>query len=121
MPFDVLPPNHDPVAKDVDVPLSPATARAIALRAAEAGVTPDEWATKVLAEVSGLNDKLRRVTCNMGLNRSGLLSALTLRRLGVEPERAVALVRRAREIAARRAGLPHALFNEAFLRLVLAG
>lgn len=36
------------------------------------------------------------VTCNMGLNRSGVVTAMTLRRLGMSPDQAIGLVRRAR-------------------------
>lgn len=49
------------------------------------------------------------VSCWMGRNRSGLVTALALRRLGVPPNHAVELVRRAR---------PGALFNDAFVTIV---
>ena len=48
------------------------------------------------------------VTCAMGLNRSGLVTALALVELGRTAEQAVELIRRARG--------PLALCNEAFLR-----
>jgi protein-tyrosine phosphatase len=47
------------------------------------------------------------ITCNMGLNRSGVVTALTLRRTyGMSPDQAIGLVRRARG--------PHALSNPQF-------
>jgi protein-tyrosine phosphatase len=50
------------------------------------------------------------VTCAMGLNRSGLVSALALRMQGVPSERAIAAVRQARG--------PNALNNGQFRRLI---
>lgn len=46
------------------------------------------------------------VTCHMGLNRSGVISARALQKLGVETERAIGLVKSAR---------PGALFNKSFV------
>ena len=65
---------------------------------------------------SGVARHLRKgrkvlVTCAAGLNRSGLISGLTLRQLGIAGDSAVRKVRRARG--------PHALSNTAFERLVL--
>lgn len=50
------------------------------------------------------------VTCGMGLNRSGLVSALALLRLGFGREQAIAMVRRARG--------PQALSNPWFVRYI---
>lgn len=47
------------------------------------------------------------VTCWMGLNRSGIISARALQLLGVPIDRAIAMVRAAR---------PNALFNKHFVR-----
>lgn len=52
------------------------------------------------------------VTCAMGLNRSGLVTGLALRRLGIGGDEAVELVRRARG--------PRALSNRAFAAMVRA-
>ena len=52
-----------------------------------------------------------QVHCNMGLNRSGLVVGLTLRRLGVPGEAAVALIRKARG--------HFALTNASFYQMVL--
>lgn len=49
-------------------------------------------------------------TCAAGLNRSGLVSALALRMLGMDPDRAIAMVRRARG--------PHALSNPYFVAMI---
>ena len=51
-------------------------------------------------------------TCQMGLNRSGVISALALCNLGVEPERAIGAVRKARG--------RYALSNKTFERIVRA-
>lgn len=85
----------------------------------EPSMTPEELErTKMLA--SDAADKVavhlslgRRVvsTCSRGLNRSGLVSALALTRLGVEPEEAIRLVRAGRGQAA--------LGNGLFVRIVL--
>ena len=50
------------------------------------------------------------ITCAAGLNRSGLVMALTLLELGVEPRRAIDVIRRAR---------PGALCNPHFEQLIL--
>lgn len=50
------------------------------------------------------------VTCWMGLNRSGLVSALTLVNLGYSSDRAVSLVRKARGV--------FALSNRHFVKLI---
>jgi protein-tyrosine phosphatase len=47
--------------------------------------------------------------CTHGMNRSGLVTGLFLRGLGVDAEEAVALIRAAR---------PGALSNESFVRLL---
>ena len=52
-------------------------------------------ASRIVAEALLHRQKVL-VTCQMGLNRSGLVTALALRRLGVSPQRAVWLVRKAR-------------------------
>ena len=52
------------------------------------------------------------ITCNMGLNRSGLLVALTLLYLGVGASNAIRLVRRARG--------PDALCNKRFVEVIKA-
>lgn len=50
-------------------------------------------------------------TCAMGLNRSGIVSALTLMKLaGYTPDHAVSMIRKARG--------PYALFNVSFVRLI---
>jgi hypothetical protein len=50
-------------------------------------------------------------TCNMGLNRSGVISALAMRMAyGFSAERAIGLVRKARS--------DHALFNRSFVKLI---
>lgn len=51
------------------------------------------------------------VTCMMGLNRSGLITALALKGLGVPEQRAIAMVRGARG--------PRALHNRSFVREIL--
>lgn len=50
------------------------------------------------------------VTCMRGLNRSALVTALTLIKLGYRPEDAVSLIRQQR---------PGSLFNRAFVRYIL--
>jgi protein-tyrosine phosphatase len=50
------------------------------------------------------------VTCAMGLNRSGLVTALALRYLGMTPSQAIRTVRDNRS--------PDALFNRQFVRVV---
>ena len=79
-------------------------------------------AREVAARVADHVAKGRRVlvTCNMGLNRSGLVSALALRRLGFGPGRALQCVRKARAEAAKRAGKPCALANPTFAKLALS-
>lgn len=52
------------------------------------------------------------VTCAMGLNRSALVAGLALRQLGYSPAEVVVAIRRQRG--------EDALFNEAFLRLIVA-
>lgn len=52
------------------------------------------------------------VMCTHGMNRSGLLTGLLLRRLGLAPEAAIERIRRAR---------PGALSNESFRRFILRG
>jgi len=58
-------------------------------------------------------DRRVLVTCWMGRNRSGLVAALALVRLGADPEVAIELVRRARG--------EHALSNPAFVELIRRG
>lgn len=53
------------------------------------------------------------VTCNMGLNRSGLVTTLALVRIGYQPEDAIAIARQLRGRAA--------LFNPHFRRMVQRG
>jgi protein-tyrosine phosphatase len=80
-------------------------------RMADAGVDPgvatrvDELAEVVAAAVESGRRVL--VRCSGGLNRSGLVVASALVRLGHEPDAAIALVRRARG--------PWALTNPAFV------
>jgi len=50
------------------------------------------------------------VTCHMGLNRSGLVGALTLRALGFTPQQSIRLVRATRG--------PEALKNRSFVRVI---
>lgn len=50
------------------------------------------------------------VTCHMGWNRSGLVSGLTLRRLGMPAERTIQTIRKARG--------PNALGNKYFERIL---
>ncbi len=52
------------------------------------------------------------VMCTHGMNRSGLITGLLLRRLGLPPAETVELIRRAR---------PGALSNGSFLRFILQG
>ncbi|MCX5070875.1 dual specificity protein phosphatase family protein [Micromonospora lupini] len=51
------------------------------------------------------------VRCQAGLNRSGLVVAFTLTRLGFTPHEAIRRIRRQRS--------PHALFNAEFVRYIL--
>jgi protein-tyrosine phosphatase len=91
------PPIHHLPLRDEPVPLT--------LRAREAtAATARRVARRVLQRQRVL------VTCAMGLNRSGLVSALALRAMGAEPATAVTLVRRARG--------PMALSNDVFEQLV---
>lgn len=93
----VKPPIHHLPLRDEEVQLT--------LRAREAtAATARRVARRVLLRQRVL------VTCAMGLNRSGLVSALALRALGLEPAEAVSLVRRARG--------PLALSNAVFEQLI---
>lgn len=49
-------------------------------------------------------------SCAMGFNRSGLVTAVTLIKLGVDPDDAIAMIRKARG--------PRALSNPAFVRII---
>jgi protein-tyrosine phosphatase len=83
-------------------------------RSAEQGRRVLAGAAEVAREVARRVRRGQRVlvTCAAGLNRSGLVSGLALRRLGVDGPEAVELVRRARG--------PRALGNPAFAAMVLA-
>jgi hypothetical protein len=74
------------------------------------------WSRNVLAAAKDVAEAVARghrvlVTCAMGWNRSGLVSALALCRLGFSPEDAMRTVRRARGSGA--------LSNKSFRRAVL--
>jgi protein-tyrosine phosphatase len=66
-------------------------------------------ASKAVAEAVRRGESVL-VTCHMGLNRSGLISALALRRLGYSANDAIAAVRRARG--------DYALSNESFVSFI---
>lgn len=77
---------------------------------------PEDIARMILVskEVSRLIQSGAKVlsTCRMGLNRSGVISALALCDLGHDPAKAIAAVRRARG--------PYGLSNKTFERIVLS-
>lgn len=80
----------------------------------DAPISWDDWvrAVDVATRVSGVRARGGRVlsTCQAGLNRSGLVSALSLIILdGMSPPTAIARVRSRR---------PGALFNESFVRVL---
>lgn len=74
---------HYPLDDDFDAPMDP---RSLAM-AMEAG-------TRVARALAG--ERKVAVTCWMGWNRSGLVSAIALTELGLSSKRAIDLVRRAR-------------------------
>lgn len=81
----------------------------------EDGPLPDETTVRSLATfISGLMDAGYRVLvhCNQGLNRASLVTGRTLIERGVEPQEAVDLLRKRRS--------PDVLFNEGFLKWLLA-
>jgi protein-tyrosine phosphatase len=70
---------------------------------------PDEEMLDVVVDLAARSIRARRptlITCMGGLNRSGLVAAMALCRLGHSPDEALALVRAARG--------PYALGNELF-------
>lgn len=73
-----------------------------------------EASVRTAAESARTDDGAERVVilCTHGMNRSGLLTGLLLRELGLSGEAAVARIAAAR---------PGALSNEAFRRIVLGG
>lgn len=76
--------------------------------------TPEEYAAAVKAsEVTAdwyRAGKRILITCGAGLNRSGLITGLTLRRLGYSTDEAIALIQRARG--------PNAIKNSNFQRFI---
>jgi protein-tyrosine phosphatase len=70
-------------------------------------------AKKAAAMVATALSKGKRVlvTCWLGRNRSGIITALALVRMGAQPEKAIELVRRARG--------EHALSNPTFVEIIL--
>lgn len=77
-----------------------------------ARASADLLAKRLRAHQPGLLVPKILVTCHMGYNRSGLVSALTLVDLGVSPEKSITLVQKARG--------PYALSNPDFVRLIYA-
>lgn len=92
----------------------PAPVLRVPLRDVEEPLSPQQrqMVTRAAREVARRVARSERVlvTCAMGLNRSGLVSALALRALGADSREAVTLVRRARG--------PLALGNQSFEALV---
>ena len=87
------------VFPDLDGPLSSSNRVADIVRDARAAITGDDAPERIY------------VMCQHGMNRSGLVTGLLLRALGVGPREAVERIRRAR---------PGALANDAFRLMVLA-
>lgn len=89
--------------------------------AIDAGINDDPWVPlnavdqrKVIGASTHAAARWKRgarvlVTCQAGLNRSGLVTALTLRHLGIDPKVAVILIRSRRE---------GALFNKLFVHYI---
>lgn len=78
-------------------------------------LTKPLWIEQVLKVVDLVAQRVYQgdrvlVTCHAGLNRSGLVSALALCALGMEPDEAIKLVRERRS--------PDALFNQQFVRVI---
>lgn len=77
-------------------------------------------AMRVAKRAASLLERKRKVlvTCQAGINRSGLVSALTLMEMGYSSSGAISAVRAARDEAAIYIGLPMALCNGRFVELL---
>jgi len=96
-------------AHDVELPSLPPGVVGVHLKLKDAPMIPEDawpaiWRTVGMVREAVLNGQRVLVACAMGLNRSGLITGLTLRSLWMTGSEAVTLIRRARGPFALRNG-----------------